>query len=136
MFSLNPHCADGLLKGRDRRHGGRKGDPPMVNTSFPNIRKGLQELFRHCERLLASALMSDNPPFTEEELAMMKYYADEIEKISVPQDRKLRDAETLRSERDRESGLTTEGHETGSQEGSLQRQWEHHGWGWWTVGKR
>lgn len=72
---------------------------------------------------------------------MMKYYADEIakisqNKISVPQDMKLRDSEKLRSVSNGKSGMTTGGPETGSQELSLQRQWEHHGWGWWTVGKR
>ena len=95
----------------------------LVNTSLPTIRKELQECFRHCERLLASALMSDCPPFTQEELAMMKYYADEIAKISVSQDKisvaqdmKLRISENLDSESNGKSGMTTGGHETGSQE--------------------
>ena len=115
----------------------------LVNTSLPTIRKELQECFRHCERLLASALMSDCPPFTQEELAMMKYYADEIAKISVSQDKisvaqdmKIRISENLDSESNGKSGMTTAGHETGSQEWSLQQQWEHHGWGWWNVEKR
>lgn len=58
----------------------------MKHTSHPNIRKELHECFHHCERLLASALTSDNPPFSQEELAMMKHYAEEIGKISLSHD--------------------------------------------------
>ena len=99
----------------------------MKHTSHPNIRKELQECFHHCERLLASALMSDNPPFSQDELTMMKYYADEIGKISVshdtfpiPENMKVR-------------GLKE------SHPSSLSRGWggwEHHESGWWNVGKR
>ena len=127
----------------DRRTLVGKGGRPMANTSLPSIRKELQECFRHCERLLASALMSDNPPFSQEELAMMMYYADEIAKISVSQDKisvaqdmKSRVSAKLASESNGKSGMTTGGHEIGSQEWSSQQQWEHHGWGWWNVGKR
>ncbi len=102
----------------------------MTNTSLPSIRKELQECFRHCERLLASAFISDNPPFSQEELAMMKYYADEIAKISVSQDK------ISVSQGDGKPGVTEGRHETGSPRLSLQGRWEHHEWGWWTVGNR
>lgn len=121
---------DGLLE-RPTADACGKGGPRMANTSPPPIRKELQECFRHCERLLASALVSDNPPFSQEERAMMKYFADEIAKISVSQDITRK----LTSESDGNS-RTTGGHTMGSQEASLQRQWEHHAWGWWNVGTR
>jgi hypothetical protein len=99
----------------------------MKHTSHPNIRKELQECFHHCERLLASALMSDNPPFSQDELTMMKYYADEINKISVSHD-------TFPiSENMKVRGLQE------SHPSSLSRGWggwEHHESGWWNVGKR
>jgi hypothetical protein len=107
-----------------------------MNTSLPTIRKELQECFRHCERLLAAALISDNPPFSQEECALMRYYADEIAKISLSQDMDLRNSETLKLESDGRSGMTTGRHEIASRELSSQRQWEHHEWGWWNVGKR
>lgn|SRR5687767_6569802 len=98
----------------------------MKHTSLPNIRKELHECFHHCERLLASALMSGNPPFTQEELAMMKHYAEEIGKISVSHDKfsgsgdmKVRIPERLNSSLNHGWG-----------------GWEHHESGWWNVGKR
>jgi hypothetical protein len=80
--------------------------------------------------------MSDNPPFSQEERAMMKYYAEEIAKISVSQDINLRSSEKMRSDSAGKSALATGRQEMGSHELSLQRQWEDHGWGWWKVGKR
>ena len=99
----------------------------MKHTSHPNIRKGLHECFHHCERLLASALMSDNPPFSQEELAMMKYYAEEIGKISVSRD-------TFPISENRQVRGLQESHTS-----PLSRAWggwEHHESGWWNVGKR
>jgi hypothetical protein len=98
----------------------------MKHTSHSNIRKELHECFHHCERLLASALMSDNPPFSQEELAMMKHYAEEIGKISVSH-------HTFPISENRQVRGLRESHT------SLSRGWggwEHHESGWWNVGKR
>ena len=42
-------------------------------------RHEVQNYLRACEHLLAAATTS--PPFTQEELVMMRYYAAEIQKI-------------------------------------------------------
>ncbi len=58
-------------------------------STLPSIRKELQECFHHCERLLSNALMSGNAPFSEEEVRMTKYYAEELAKISASQGMKF-----------------------------------------------
>jgi hypothetical protein len=99
----------------------------MKHTSHPNIRKELHECFHHCERLLASALMSDNPPFSQEELAMMKHYAEEIGKISLSHD-------TFPISENRQVRGLRESHTSPLSRGW--GGWEHHESGWWNVGKR
>ena len=99
----------------------------MKHIAHPNIRKELHECFHHCERLLASALMSDNPPFSQEELAMLKHYAEAIAKISVSYG-------TFPNSESRPVRGLQDSHTS-----SLNRDWgdwEHHESGWWNVGKR
>jgi hypothetical protein len=46
-------------------------------------RREIQDYLRSCEHLIAAA--SNPPPFTQEELAMIGYYAAEVQKIlAVP----------------------------------------------------
>ena len=54
----------------------------MSRASFLPIRQGLQEFFRHCERVLASVHAPDHAPFSQDELQMICYYANEVAKIA------------------------------------------------------
>ncbi len=59
----------------------RKAVVLMIRVSPLPIREGLQEFFRHCERLIGKALQPDHAPFSQDELQMMCYYANEIAKV-------------------------------------------------------
>ncbi len=98
-------------------------------STLPSIRKELQECFSHCERLLANAFMSDNPPFSEEEVAMTKYYAEELRKISASRGMKF-------SVSDKQPGTATGGHHLTGRDQQLSLHHEQHEWGWWDAGKR
>jgi hypothetical protein len=54
----------------------------MSRVSHFPIRQGLQELFRHCDRVLGSVHAPDHEPFSQDELQMICYYANEIAKIA------------------------------------------------------
>ena len=57
----------------------------MSRSSLLPIRPDLNELFTHCERLLASAQAPDHAPFSEDELRMMCYYANELARLTDAQ---------------------------------------------------
>ena len=65
---------------------------------------------------------------------MICYHANEVAKIADSQVSQV--FKPLNSENNLKPGMTTGGHQTDSQELSLQAQWEHHGWGWWIARKR
>lgn len=71
--------ADGLLEGptADKCE---KGGLLMSDNPVFAYRREIQDYLRSCEHLLAAAVTSPQP-FTKEELAMVGYYAAEIQKI-------------------------------------------------------
>ena len=62
-----------------------KGGRLMSCLSILPIRNDLHELFRHCERLLASAQAPDHAPFSSDELQMVSYYVKEVAKLADKQ---------------------------------------------------
>ena len=52
----------------------------MSCSSLLTIRSNLRELFSHCERVLASAQAPDHVAFSEDELRMVCYYANQLAK--------------------------------------------------------
>ena len=57
----------------------------MSLISLLPIRQDLRDLFSHCERLIGKALQPDHAPFSQDELQMICYYANEIEKVADSQ---------------------------------------------------
>ncbi|HSF65959.1 MAG TPA: hypothetical protein VLA67_00860 [Nitrospiraceae bacterium] len=57
----------------------------MPSSSLPPIREDLHNFFRYCERLLASVQMTEHAPFSQDELQMICYYANEVAKIADAQ---------------------------------------------------
>ena len=51
----------------------------MSDNPISAYRREIQDYLRSCERLLAAAAAL--PSFSEEELAMVRYYAAEVQKI-------------------------------------------------------
>ena len=51
----------------------------MLDNPVLAYRREIQDYLRSCEHLLAAATSS--PPFTQEKLAMVGYYAAEVQKI-------------------------------------------------------
>ena len=62
-----------------------KGGRPKYRSSLLPIRPDLNELFTHCERLLASAQAPDHAPFSQDELQMLCYYANAVSKLADAQ---------------------------------------------------
>jgi len=54
----------------------------MSRASLLPIRPNLNELFTHCERLLASAQAPDHAPFSQDEQRMICYYANAMAKLT------------------------------------------------------
>lgn len=50
-------------------------------SSFPSFRPEVQDYLRSCEHLLSVPVAPHNPPFTEEELLVVNYYAAEVTKM-------------------------------------------------------
>jgi hypothetical protein len=57
----------------------------MSRSSLLPIRSNLHELFSHCERVLASAQAPDHAAFSEDELRMVCYYANQLAKLTDAQ---------------------------------------------------
>ena len=53
----------------------------MSRLSLLPLRQDLRDLFSHCERLIGNSLQPDHAPFSQDELQMMCYYANEIAKV-------------------------------------------------------
>ena len=53
----------------------------MFSSAFPSMRKEVQDYLRSAEHLLAAAVTPNAPPFSEEELELVEYYAMEISKL-------------------------------------------------------
>ena len=51
----------------------------MSDNPILAYRREIQEYLRSCEHLLAA--VTSLPPFSEEELAMVRYYAAEVQEI-------------------------------------------------------
>lgn len=58
----------------------------MLSSYFPQpfFRKDVQAYIRGCEYLISVASTQDSPPFTEDELQVIEYYADELAKVLRP----------------------------------------------------
>jgi hypothetical protein len=56
----------------------------MSLLSLP-VRQDLHDLFSHCEGLLGKALQPDHAPFSQDELQMICYYANQIAKLADSQ---------------------------------------------------
>jgi len=57
----------------------------MSRVSLLPIRQDLRDFFSHCERLLGNARQPDHAPFSQDELQMICYYANEIAKLADSQ---------------------------------------------------
>ena len=57
----------------------------MSRSSLLPIRQDLHDFFGHCEGLLGKALQPDHAPFSQNELQMICYYANEIAKLADSQ---------------------------------------------------
>ena len=57
----------------------------MYPSSLLPIRPNLNELFTHCERLLASAQAPHHAPFSTDELRMICYYANQLARLTDAQ---------------------------------------------------
>jgi len=58
----------------------------MLSPHSPHsfFRKDVQAYIRACEYLISVASVQDSPPFTEEELQVLEYYAEELAKVLRP----------------------------------------------------
>ena len=57
----------------------------MSRSSLLPIRQDLHDLVGHCEGLLGKALQPDHAPFSQNELQMICYYANEMAKVADSQ---------------------------------------------------
>ena len=57
----------------------------MSDPSFLPIRQDLRAFFSHCEGLLSKVRQPDHAPFSQDELQMICYYANEVAKIADAQ---------------------------------------------------
>jgi hypothetical protein len=57
----------------------------MSRASFLPIRQDLRDLFSHCEGLLSKVRQPDHAAFSQDELQMICYYANEVAKIADAQ---------------------------------------------------
>jgi hypothetical protein len=57
----------------------------MSHASLLPIRQDLRDLFSHCESLLGKVRHLDHAPFSQDELQMICYYANEIGKVADSQ---------------------------------------------------
>ena len=57
----------------------------MSRASLLPIRQDLRDLFSHCEGLLGKVRQPDHAPFSQDELQMICYYANEIAKVADSQ---------------------------------------------------
>ena len=57
----------------------------MSDPSILPIRQDLRDLFSHCEGLLGKVRQPDHAPFSQDELQMICYYANEIAKVTDSQ---------------------------------------------------
>ncbi len=57
----------------------------MSRSSLLPVRQDLHDFFSHCEGLLGKALQPDHAPFSQDELQMICYYANEIAKLADSQ---------------------------------------------------
>ena len=55
----------------------------MLSSHSPHafFRKDVQAYIRACEYLISVASIQDSPPFTDEELQVLEYYAEELAKV-------------------------------------------------------
>jgi hypothetical protein len=58
-----------------------KGGCPMSESPLPTLRKEVEDYLRSCEHLISVPVASHQPPFSPDELAMLKYYAAEVVKM-------------------------------------------------------
>ena len=54
----------------------------MSRSSLLPIRPDLREFFTHCERILASAKVTDHVPYSEDERRQSCYYANQLAKLT------------------------------------------------------
>ncbi len=57
----------------------------MSDPPFLPIREHLRAFFSHCESLLGKVRQPDHAPFSQDELQMICYYANEVAKLADAQ---------------------------------------------------